>query len=295
MDKIQKLEKDIKSLSIQGATNIAYATLEGINIAISEGIRDSFELKKIGQRLSLARPAEPLAQNAVSFIFSDHDRDSSYYLKQINSYKSLINTARIQTIDYAVKEIKDGGKYLTHCHSSTVTAMFIKAKNQGKIFAVFATETRPKLQGRITVRELLDAGMDDITMVVDDVVDSLLERNQKQIDAIFIGADLLMEDGFINKVGSLGIIRSAERNNIPLYCVSTLLKFHKGGFSSDLLDERDGSEIWPEAPDRLKFYAPAFDYIPYDNLKIKIICESGEIIAKNPSNTAYSLYPFLKS
>ena len=41
---------------------------------------------------------------------------------------------------------------LTHCHSSVVTGILLKAKEQGKNFRVFCTETRPRFQGYITAQ-----------------------------------------------------------------------------------------------------------------------------------------------
>jgi len=67
---ILDIEEDIKKLNIQGATNVAIATVEGMKIYIEEsniGQRDVFynELVRVGNKLANARLNEPLARNAV--------------------------------------------------------------------------------------------------------------------------------------------------------------------------------------------------------------------------------------
>jgi ribose 1,5-bisphosphate isomerase len=297
MDKIDQLINDISSLKIQGATNIAFAVLEGI-VSASEKIPSDRlvgeYLEEIGRKLAYVRPAEPLAQNAIRFIFSNKNESVEYYLAKIEEYKSLINQAKRKMGEEGVNLIREGGVYLTHCHSSTVTSMFVKAHKQGKRFSVIATETRPRFQGRITAKELLDAGIEDVTLIIDDAVESILSGDKiKNIDAVFIGADLLSQNGFVNKIGSLGIAYTAKRLGIPIYSTSILLKYDPRSFSDEMIEIRGREEIWEDAPANLKIYSPAFDFIPYDT-GVKIVSEKGIIEGEQTSAAALSLYPFLK-
>lgn len=293
MDKIDKLEKDIKSLTIQGATNVALSTLDGVKIAIESRVVEFQKLQAIGERLAYARPTEPLAQNAVRFIFAQKEKKIDYYLEKIKEYKSLIFETKEKMARNGVSFIQNGGVYLTHCHSSTVVSMFREARKLGRRFSIFTTETRPMFQGHKTVIELLEAGFEDVTLIIDDVAESLLEGRTKTIDGVFIGADLLSKEGFVNKVGSLGIAYAAKRRNIPLYCLSVLLKYDPRPYSPTLIEQRGGYEIWPDAPKSLSFYAPAFDFIPYQ-LDIKLICEEGLVEGKDIEKQVYLSYPFLK-
>uniref|UniRef100_A0A7C4R2M8 S-methyl-5-thioribose-1-phosphate isomerase n=1 Tax=candidate division CPR3 bacterium TaxID=2268181 RepID=A0A7C4R2M8_UNCC3 len=296
MDKIDSLEKDIISLKIQGATNIAFSVLEGIVIAskkIPANKPVGEYLEKIGKKLAYARPTEPLAQNAIRFIFSNKKKGLEYYLLKVAEYKKLISEAKIKMGEEGIKLIHDGGVYFTHCHSSTVTSIFIKAYKQGKKFSVIATETRPRFQGRITVRELLDAGIEDVTLIIDDAIETILQNYRQKIKAVFLGADLLSCDGFVNKIGSLGIAYSAYHNNIPFYSMSILLKYDPRSFSNEMIEKRSEKEIWKDAPAKLKIYSPAFDFVPYDT-GVKIVSEAGIIEGKEVSSVACSSYSFLK-
>lgn len=297
MDKISQLVEDIKSLKIQGATNVALTTIQGLSIALSNlkvgNHQDSEKyLKESLSRLAFARPTEPLAQNSINFIFQKKQDKPEAYLKQAEDYKNLITESKNKMADYGGKLILDGGIYLTHCHSSTVTNMLISAHKQGKKFKVYVTETRPLYQGRLTVTELLNAGLSDVIMIIDDVADSLLLENKLQFSGVFIGADLLSADGFINKVGSKTIAFCANQNNIPLYCLSILLKYSPLLVSEKLLEVRKSYEIWPEAPQKLKFYTPAFDFIPFYS-NISVVSEAGIFKGNETKSKALSLYPFL--
>jgi ribose 1,5-bisphosphate isomerase len=297
MDDICKIEENIKSLAIQGATNVAQAVLDGVIIAssvIPDDINPFQFLKSSAEKLAYARPTESLAQNAIRFIFSKNDGDCAYYLEKTEEYKELIKRAKQKMANFSTELIKDGGVYLTHCHSSTVISGFMNAKKQNRKFSVIATETRPLFQGRKTVKELLDAGIDDVTLIIDDAVTSVLSGKIRPIDAVFIGADLLSDAGFVNKVGSLGISYAAQKNNIPLYSTCILLKYDPRIFSENLIEKRSGTEIWEDAPLNLKFYAPAFDFIPYES-HVKVICEEGMIEGFEIKEKVESSYSFISN
>ena len=70
--KILEIEKDIKDLNIQGATNVAIATLEGMKTFIEQSDISEIELFyneliTVGNRLADARLNEPLARNGVKY------------------------------------------------------------------------------------------------------------------------------------------------------------------------------------------------------------------------------------
>lgn len=295
MDRIAQLEAEIRSLKTQGATAVAEAVLEGLSslVASKEADKSYASLHKVGQRLAYARPTEPLAQNALRYVLAEANQPAAHYLQKIAEYQELIQKAKQAIATFGIPLIVDGGSYLTHCHSSTAVNLLITARKRGVNFAVYVTETRPLFQGRTTATELLAAGFGEVIMIVDDVAYSIIEGEKGALDAIFIGADLLSEKGFVNKVGSLTIVRAAERANIPVYCLTTLLKFDPRPFSPTLIEERSGTEIWPDAPAGVTFYAPAFDFVPYTD-NVKLITESGIIVGSQVKQVAQTLYPFIK-
>ena len=67
-----------------------------------------------------------------------------------------------------------------------VMAILKKAKEQGKKFEVYNTETRPKFQGRITATELAKLGIP-----VTHYIDSAARLAIKQTDMMLIGCDAI--------------------------------------------------------------------------------------------------------
>lgn len=289
-DVIDTAEADIKSLKVQGATNVALKVLDTLSEVMHNNPDTScYELTKIGERLAYARPTEPLAQNAVRYVSLGCTSEA---LNRIEEYREYVAAGKKTIPALGAPLLADGGVYLTLCHSSTTVNMFTNARSKGAYFSVYVAETRPRFQGRTTAKELLAAGFSDVTMVVDDVAVSLIEGRIGKIDAVFIGADLVNDKGFVNKIGSLAVSAAAKRKHIPVYVLTTLLKYDPKPFSPALIETRSTDEIWAEAPANLKFYAPAFDYVPYLS-NIKVICEDGVIAGKQVLAATKKRYPFI--
>lgn len=290
MKSIDQTVSEIQSLTLQGATNVAIAVLDFLTDAVSANPTISpAELKAMGTRLAYARPTEPLAQNALRYIFTN---SSTPIAERINEYKTFIDQAKQTVTANGAPLLVDGGVYLTLCHSSTTVRLFQEARANGAYFSLYIAETRPRYQGRITATELLNLGFDDVTMIIDDVAVSLIEGRKGKIDAVFIGADLLSEKGFVNKVGSLAVSAAAQRHDIPVYTLTTLLKFDPRPFHPTMIETRSSDEIWKEAPETLQFYTPAFDYVPYyDN--VQLVCETGVITGHDLREAVQKKYPFV--
>lgn len=275
---ILDIEKDIKDLNIQGATNVAISTLEGMKIFIEESnIADKElfykELERVGYKLANARENEPLAKNGVKYVthtFRNHFSD----LHSLNDMKQQLNgycdeylykiaDHKRAIIELGLPYVRHFENVLTHCHSSTAVAI-IKEMAKGKeSFDVVSTETRPRFQGRITSKNLIDAGI-STTMVADSAAESfIIGRGSVPIDAVFIGCDQITMDGYcINKIGSWGIAMAASAASKPLYVVSPLLKVDPTVLRKDIsIEVRENKELWSEAPKGLKMFNPAFEIV----------------------------------
>ena len=99
MNPITRLEEDIKNLKIQGATNIAFAVLDGLTLSENTlkhqiNLDPHIYLLEQSIRLAFVRPTEPLAQNAVRFIFQKKQTSAQDYLKLGSQYKKMISEAK---------------------------------------------------------------------------------------------------------------------------------------------------------------------------------------------------------
>ena len=247
MDKFLKICRDIKEVKIQGAENIAKAALIAYSLKPSQS-----SIKKL---VSL-RKTEPMVVNALNYARKHSVKDTLRLIKK--------NERKI--IENGVKLIKNGFVVYTHCHSSTVTSILKEAHKKGRKFSVFNTETRPLFQGRKTALELAKAGI-KVTMIVDDAVNIAL----KKADIMMIGADAILKNGILNKIGSGLFAGEAYRHKIPVYIASNSWKFSKKNVK---IEERDEREVFVERLKILNERNPAFEFIEKKYIK-GIICEYG--------------------
>jgi eIF-2B alpha/beta/delta-like uncharacterized protein len=275
---ILDIEKDIKELNIQGATNVAIATLEGMKIFIEESNvsdKELFykELERVGNKLANARLNEPLARNGVKYVThlfkkKKDDLHSINDMKQqlldyCDEYLFKISDSKRSIIELGLPYVKHFENVLTHCHSSTAVAILKGIGGVNSSFDVVCTETRPLFQGRTTAKSLLDDGI-STTMIADSAAESfIIGRGSVSIDAIFIGCDQITLDGYcINKIGSWGIGMAANLASKPLYVVSPLLKVDPYIKAKDIsIEIREDDELWSEAPKELKMFNPAFEIV----------------------------------
>jgi len=251
----EKIIEDIKSIKIQGATNVARFALEAYFLNPS---------KKSKEILLKSRPTEPMMQRALDFA---EIQTKEEILEHFDSSKERIN-------QHALKLIKNKDRIFTHCHSSTVSNALIHAKKNGRKFRVYNTETRPLYQGRITAINLSKAGI-DVTMFIDSGAAIAFEMEDKNDDIyankMFIGADALTKEGAINKVGSYMLSKLAHLNKIPVYVFTDSWKYTN---KNPPMEQRPAKEVWDKIPKNVKIKNPAFEMIPKKYIS-RVITEIG--------------------
>ena len=246
----------IKALEIQGAMNIAKAAL----LALSRDMIEfpSEQPESIVSLLSEARPNEPMLRNILKlFLREARGLQGEVQLGDLaSSILEQIESDEKKIYGFGSQLIHDGSKVFTHCHSSTAVGILKEAKIQGKNFTVFTTETRPRYQGRITAKELAEAGIEVYHMV-----DSAAKYAIDGADLFLFGADSILPSGYlINKVGTGIFCVVASKYDVPTYCATHTLKILR-----DRVDEgveyRDPKEVWEYAPPGVKIKNPAFDKV----------------------------------
>ena len=247
--------KDIKSIKIQGARNVAKAGLQAYQLKPTKASK-----KKL---LSL-RPTEPMLHYVLNLA---EKQPISTILSHFQEAQDKIN---IQVN----KLIKSNDIIFTHCHSTNVTNALIYTKKKGKKFQVYNTETRPLFQGRKTARELKKAKI-KVTIFIDSAMAIALEKKQgtKKVTKIMIGADALTRNGIINKVGSGMLSELAKKHKIPLYVIADSWKYSS---SKIPIEQRKLNEVWDKAPKNIKIKNPAFEFVP-KKLITKIVTEHGTL------------------
>ena len=279
MDELLDIAGKIKRIEIQGASKVAKAGVKAFADYISSISFASKEdlipnMLKAKDILFKARDTEPALWNCLKLIIKkvEHSKiDDETELKKIISKTAdlLINRISNATTEIGkigARRIANGMVIMTHCHSSAAEQILIQAHQDNKDFQVVCTETRPKLQGRITAKVLTDAGI-DVTMVVDSAMRWIMRNYPQGVDMILTGADAITSEGTVlNKIGSRLLALAAAENHVPYYVATPLLKYDTETVVGHLtkIELRDPEEIWVKdkgRPWNLKLENPAFETV----------------------------------
>ena len=312
MKKLLEDAERIKSLEIQGATNVALSAITYLDDYAKRlncsDLENCFKLLNEAKQILIeTRPTEPAMQNGLAYIMNQLDKcresmcsddipgkieeyKNVYHEMLLDSKKKIaeIGSRRIPEINNKDEEFV----IFTHCHSSLVTAILLEAKRQGKHFKVVNTETQPKLQGRKTANELLEAGIEVIH-----VVDSAMRWavNKFDVDIILIGADSITSEGTVlNKIGSRLLALVAHEEHVPFYVCSPLLKYNpKTSFGIlERIEMRDTEEIWKKKDKNLKILNPAFETVSRRYID-GLITEAGIFASSHVQTYFEKMYPEL--
>ena len=293
----------IRRLEIRGARNVAIAAVKALEETSSQTKamdRRAFieEMASAKDILYATRPTEPLMRNAIKWILGSIENsrrsDVESMAKTVSSsaceFLTSLDRARDCIAEVGSKRIRDGAVVLTHCHSSTVTHLLKKAKQDGKTFKVICTETRPLFQGRITAQEMLDQGIETSF-----VVDSAMRCFMKSADLVVVGADAISGEGnVVNKIGTAAMALIAQEARVPFYVATELLKFDPVTLWGEYegIEERSRDEVWKGAPEKLAIHNPAFEVTRREFIH-GIICEEGVIPPHAVTEAIYRKYPWV--
>jgi len=307
MEELLQNAQKIKSLEIQGASNVALSAINFLS-NYARGLKCGnvgvcfeklYEAKDI---LINTRPTEPAMKNGLKFIMNKLEQEKETIIPEyisdiIEKYKNLYNDM-LQNSKRRIAEIgarrfppkSQKFNVMTHCHSSLVTGIFLEAKKQGKEFKVINTETQPRLQGRKTAQELLNSGIEVIH-----VIDSAMRWAVRyyQIDLIIIGADSITSEGtIINKIGSRLLALVAHEEHVPFYVASPLLKYNPETNLGILesIEMRDPKEIWESPPEGIEVVNPAFETVSRRYID-GLITEAGIFASSHVSHYFAKIYP----
>jgi len=200
------------------------------------------------------------------------------------------------------------GDVLTHCNAGALatagygTALgVIRALwESGRRFGVYATETRPFLQGaRLTSWELVKLGI-PVTLVTDGMVGALLASGR--IGAVVVGTDRTAANGDVaNKIGTYTIAVLARRHGVPFYVAAPTSSIDLDCASgADIpIEQRGEKEVTHIGGRRIaahgvSVFHPAFDVTPAE-LVTAIFTESGVVRGDYPQGLARAVHAAKKA
>jgi methylthioribose-1-phosphate isomerase len=241
---IENAHSAIQDMIVRGAPLIGFTGIWGMALFVKHNPKTTYEqFVKAAEYLKSARPT------AVNLGF-EIDRCvmmarkethlSALYPKLVDHAKKEMNNLyekNLSMAKFAEVELRDlyGDRPLnvmTICNTGvlacgvlgTALGVIVHLNNEKKIKRIYASETRPYLQGsRLTSFELLREGIDH--QIVVEGAASYLMKN-KLVDAIFAGADRIVENGdTANKIGTSSLSIIAKHYGVPFYIVAPISSF----------------------------------------------------------------------
>ena len=278
----------IREMRIRGAPAIGVAGAYGLSLAALEIAREPRgdfmkRLEAAALEISMARPTGAnLAWATRRMLAVARQADStedavSHLIAEAVLIQEEDEESNRRMGALGADLIPRESSVLTHCNTGalatggygTALGVIRTAWADRRITRVFATETRPFLQGaRLTAWELVKANIDS-TVIPDSAAGHLMRRGDVQV--VIVGADRIAANGDVaNKIGtySLGVL--AKENGVPFYVAAPTSTVDLSLPSGDsiTIEERPpeevthlgGVRITPEGTGVLN---PAFDVTPH--------------------------------
>ncbi len=291
----------IREMRVRGAPAIGVAAAYAVAMAAREIHTENHHeflahLAEAGREIASARPTAVNISWGVRRMVKVAEAEPD--MSQIRA-RLLAEAKRIQEEDEQINQrmgqhgselMPDGGAVLTHCNTGalatagygTALGVIRAGWEGGKRFQVFATETRPFLQGaRLTAWELVQLGIPS-TLIVDSSAGLLMRRGE--VDCVIVGADRIASNGDVaNKIGTYTLAVVARENGIPFYVAAPTSTIDLSIPSGDEIpiEERRPEEVTrfsgvQTAPEGIGVRNPAFDITPHEYIAA-IITEKGVV------------------
>ena len=272
----------IRNMTTRGAPSIGATAAYAMCMA---ALKDC-DLDKAAKDIKAARPTANDLFYAVDYMYSEL-KSGKDPIEAADAYAQMMVDKCTKIGEYGAELIKDGMKLMTHCNAGalatvdvgTALAPMRKAWEQGKRFFVYASETRPRLQGmQLTAWELNQEGIDH-AIIPDGASAYYMSQG---VDMIITGADRIAENGdFANKIGTFDKAIVAKHFGIPFYVAAPISTFDfntKTG-KDIVIEQRSETEVtmvkdYRIAPVGSKALNPAFDVTPSE-LVTGFITEKG--------------------
>ncbi|MDH5771429.1 MAG: S-methyl-5-thioribose-1-phosphate isomerase [Candidatus Bathyarchaeota archaeon] len=300
----------IKEMKLRGAPLIGVAAAYGLALTAFYSKAEKREdlMKELEMSAEVLRKTRPTAVN----LFWAIDRVMKKARETLGTKEALAEAvvAEAQKMadedvminrkmgKHGSKLIEDGDVVLTHCNAGSLatvdygTALGVvrAALEDGKNVKVIACETRPRLQGaRLTCYELMRDGI-PVTLIADTMVGYVMSKGL--VDKVVVGADRIVRDAVLNKIGTYNVAVLASEHGIPFYVAAPTSTMDQSHISEEaIIEERNPNEVTNVrseriAPEGIKVLNPAFDITPLEYVDA-VITEEGilypEVILKqNP-------------
>jgi methylthioribose-1-phosphate isomerase len=290
----EEVARAITDMAVRGAPAIGIAAAYGLVLAV---LRDPGSYDAAEKVLAASRPTAVNLRWALARMRKVFPRTVPALLAEAQGIQREDLDQNLRMAAFGAALLPKGARVLTHCNTGalatgghgTALGVIRTAHAQGKVAQVFATETRPWLQGaRLTAWELKREKI-PARLIADGAAAWLMA--QHDIDWVIVGADRIAANGdTANKIGTYALAVAAKRHGVKFMVVAPTGTFDAQCRSgADIhIEEREALELTafrgtPVAPHDTEAFNPVFDVTPA-SLITALVCEKGAI--RKPSAAA---------
>jgi ribose 1,5-bisphosphate isomerase len=233
---VKRIADDIRDMKIRGAGELARSAVRALMIACQKSPATTSQdlladIRAAAVALLETRPTAVSLPNGIRYVMHRINQAAQRTqaveqvrlagVKAAEEFIANSNTAIERIGEIGARRIQDGDVLLTHCNSSAAISVIKTAWKIGKRFRVYATETRPRFQGRLTAGILLEQGI-PVTMIIDDAARHFM----REIDKVVVGADAVTANGaVVNKIGTSMIALAAKESDVNTFVAAETYKF----------------------------------------------------------------------
>ncbi len=289
-ERVEELIEAIRELKVRGAPALGVAGALGVVLACKNA--DESAIENAVMQLANARPTAVNLSYGVNRAFSAAKRGKN--AEEMRKYALDEATRMIEEDirqnrkigEYGSELLEDGDVVLTHCNAGrlacvdwgTALGVIRTAMMRGKRIEVIACETRPLNQGsRLTTWELMQDEI-PVTLITDSMSGAVMQAGR--VDKVLVGADRVVREGVINKIGTYMHAVLAKEHGIPFYVAAPTSSFDLRRSYKDVeIEMRSPDELIycggvQIAPRDVRVYNPAFDFTPFQLIS-GVITERG--------------------
>ena len=293
----------IKEMVVRGAPAIGITAAYAVVLAAHSAYQNSpdnwrEDIEEVLQVLVAARPTAINLKWAISkmrkqFNMIDGDPETQLLDLAIKIHNDDI-AANHEMGRLGAELINPDSEVITHCNAGalatggygTALGVIRTAYQKGLLKKVYASETRPWLQGaRLTSWELKQDNI-PVSLLIDSAVSNLMQT--KKISWLIVGSDRITANGDIaNKIGTYSHVVSAKHHNVKVMVVapsSTIdMKIDSG--KKVPIENRPAEEVMyfqetQSSLNQTEILNPAFDITPASLIDY-IVTEKGIIHEPN--------------
>ncbi|CAI9763331.1 unnamed protein product [Fraxinus pennsylvanica] len=173
----------------------------------------------MGNAINFLKPKIPELPSTMS-----ESEAKACLLSDINRFiNEKIILADKEIMRHALTKIRDGDVLLTYGSSSIVEMIFLCALELGKQFRVVIVDSRPKLEGRMLLRRLVEKGV-NCTYTHINAISYIMH----EVTRVFLGASSVFSNGTVySRVGTASVAMVAHQFRVPVLVCCEAYKFHR--------------------------------------------------------------------